>query len=304
MGYKLNQEDKPLNETSEVEVISLIERLNERFEELKINRRKLKSDLRKTINEVKQMKTLLNQMIKEAEDLKSERNKINIEVRNHKDRRDIIRQQQKNIIQQIKDLECKISTLKKQAVIPEANIVKRLKELKWVYETSPANLKIERKIVNEINRLESLAEVYNKIRDLQVKIIELKQQHLDLNNEANRNHEIVLKLSQQSKYLHESLKSKSKEIEMLKIKLQDKNSEIKNLISQLGKVNEEIKAISSKLRKLRASLTCIRTYKNSIRAAKVKEKLIKEILSKIERGEKLNFEEFKIALELKLLPSS
>lgn len=300
----MDQEDKSLNEISEAKIISLIEKLNERFEELKANRRRLKSDLQKAISEIKQMKFLLNQMIKEVKDLKSERNKINVEVRNHKNRRDIIRQQQKNIIQQIKDLECKIATLKKQTVIPERNIVKRLKELKWTYETSPVNLKIERKIVNEINRLESLAEVYSKIRNLQVKIMELKQQHLNLNNEANRNHEIVLKLSQQSQCLHESLKGKFKEIEMLKTKLQDKNSEIKDLISQLSKIDEEIRAVLSKLYKLRASLTRIRIYKNSIRTAKVKEKLVKEILNKIKRGEKLNFEEFKIALELKLLPNS
>ncbi|MEM2754240.1 MAG: hypothetical protein QW563_00570 [Candidatus Methanomethylicia archaeon] len=296
--------DKCIDEDSELEVISLIEKLSKKFEELRISKRKLKENIRKAVNELKLMKASLKQIVEEVKNLKLERDKINVEVRSYKNKRDAIRQQQRNIIQQIKDLKYEIATLKRQAKIPEVNVTEQLRKLKWIYETSPVNLKAERKIVNEINQLESIAEIYNRIKDLQIKMIELKKHYLNLNDEANRNHELLLKLSQQSQHLHESFKNKSREVKMLRVNLQSKNNEVKSLILQLNKINDEIKDIVSKLHELKNTLTSIRTHKNSVKTARIKEKLAREILNKIKRGEKLSFDEFKIALELKLLNSN
>lgn|GEM_PF-1890956 len=300
----LNHIGKSLDESYELEVISLMENLNRKLEELKINKRKLKEEIQKAVNELKHTKNLLKQRIEEAENLKLERNKINVEVRNYKSRRGFIRQQQKSIIQQIKDLKCEIATLKRQAVVPEVVITKRLERLKWTYETNPVNPKAERKIINEINKLEFMAEVHNKIRDLQIRIVELRRQYSDLNHEANKIHEIILKLSQQSQCLHESLKNKYEEVSMLRTRLQDIGNEIKSLILQLNKINDEIRCTVSRLHELKSSLTYIHTYRNLIKTARIKENVAKEVLNKIKRGEKLSFDEFKIALELNLFENS
>jgi len=300
----LNHVNKSLNEDSELELISLIENLNKKLEELKINKRKLKEDMQKAVNELKHAKTLLKQKFEEVGNLKSERNKINVEIRNYKSRRGFIRQQQRSIIQQIKDLKCKIATLKRQAVVPEVRITKRLERLKWTYETNPVNPKAERKIINEINKLEFMAEVHNKIRDLQIRIVELRRQYSDLNDEANKIHELIFKLSQQSQHLQESLKSKYEEVNMLRARLQDRSNEIKSLILQLNKTNDEIRCIVSRLHELKSGLTCIHTYRNLIKTARIKENIVKEILNKIKRGEKLSFDEFKIALELNMFENS
>jgi len=300
----LNHVGKTLNKDPELEVISLMEDLNKKLKELRINKRKLEEDIQKTVNELKHTKTLLKQRIEEARSLKLERDKINVEVRNYKSRRDSIRQQQKSIAQQIKDLKYKIATLKRQVTAPEARIIKQLEKLKWTYETNPANLKTERKIINEINKLELMAEVYSRIRDLQIKMVELRRQYSSLNDEANKSHEHILKLSQQSQHLHESLKNKYEEVNTLRTKLQDKNNEIKSLTLQLNRINDEIRCIVSKLHELESSLTFIRTYRSLIKTARIKENIAKEILNKIKRGEKLSFDEFKIALELNMLESS
>ena len=275
-----------------------IEELNHRLSALKEQKRKLDAE----VEELAEKRNHLNEEFKrlkaEVQKLKSSRDEINTEVKELKGQRIQLKTEIAQKTNELRNLKSKIEALTAKKTSRSLNALqKEFEAIEWRIQTTPLSLKEEKKLVERVKQLEDQISVYRKMEQLSQKKLELTAELKALEARAKLLQERIIEKAEKSQKIHKEMLKKAEEARKLKkeadsvhkLFLQAKEK-VKNLLEEIKKILEEIKRLEGEVR-AEEEEERRKSEENLL------EKIAKQAMDKLKRGEKLSWEEFKILTE-------
>ncbi|MCX8165720.1 MAG: hypothetical protein N3D79_03940 [Acidilobaceae archaeon] len=288
---------KPLAEqraTDEQKLISTIEETRDRIVALKEEKRKIVEERRKLIEERRKLVEERRALVQEYRNYKEQLRALREEFLKVKEERDAVKKEAMNKREDLKIARQLAEKEGEVAKISLRRLQRRLEELEWKQMTTVMRPEEEKKLVEEIARVESMILKVREARKHVISLMELQADYKStllklkgLNEKLSRMwqrlNELRTKLNELGNKIGEAnrrIEELSREIEIRSLKLDDLSKEIDGLYSNykesLTKLNEMKEA-----RRLGIQLELL-------------EKKKKEVKEKAERGEPLTLEELKI----------
>ena len=259
------------------------------------------------------------QLRQEARTLKAERDSINEKVHTLKGQRDENRTTIKPVIEEIKAAREKIAELKKKTPKrSQRDLQQEFDEIEWKIQTTSLDLKEEKLLIENVKQLEIQLSAYKKI-DQQTKKIHDLQKGLKAVDEAGEKLYTELStLAQQSQELHQKMIAKLDEAKKIKEEADTTHNSYLLTRERTRELDEERRRFEFEERRIRATERQQRTEQRQIwenqrqaevaqrqqdeAARKTQEKELKEKLGtkareKLQRGEKVSWDEFQLLAE-------
>jgi uncharacterized coiled-coil DUF342 family protein len=258
----------------------------------------------------------LNEQVKKAREeiagLKTERDDINEKVKLLKQQRDAVRTQSDPITDEINALKQKISELKKS--LPresQRELQEEHEAIEWKISTTSLDLQEEKRLIENVKQLEILLSGYKKIDIQNNKINVLVAQRKTFEVQADALHKELTDLATKSQEIHSSMIEK---INAMKISRAQADSQhqtyIKTREEVLTPLYEKIGELSGQLRNVKAAIVEEAKEEDKIKkeaenateqAIKEKQQAIKEKLgaeakNKLQKGEKISWNEFQLVM--------
>ncbi|MEB2836404.1 MAG: hypothetical protein GSR80_001560 [Desulfurococcales archaeon] len=283
-----------LKDMSEDELLKLAEEYREKIISIKDQRRtlveenrKLRAQRRRLIEEKRQLTSRLqevrrkrNELMEQLRQLKSERDKIREELEKKREQLQLARK----LAEKEGDL-AKLSLKRLQ---------RRLEDLEWRQMTSVLPPEAEKRIVEEISRLEELIERVRKakqqvlsIMELEAEVKALRLKNRDLTQRINEIRESIGEVKREIQSLVERIEEYNKKIDALSEEINERSAILDDLSRQLDLLYAVYREIMVKVRELKLA----RQYRMSLEEL---EKRRKEVMEKYKRGEPLSLQELRI----------
>lgn len=244
---------------------------------------------RKKIRE--QLKTLHSEILHHE----NARNDLNERVKELKGQRE---GKQRKITQKIE--ESRTLTEKRNTLLtlkPHRQLLqlqRDIDKLDWKIQTNPLSLKEEREFVAQIKKLEIQRNIHQKLESLNQQCKQLKVEIETLKMQRNLFHEKLLENAQNSQSIHEKMIAALEKTKKLR-------NETANLHTHFLQVNQKIKLIqndiweiSNQLKKLDEAIKRDEAIEKKKSEQALLAKFEKQMKKKLECGEKLTWEEFKL----------
>jgi uncharacterized coiled-coil DUF342 family protein len=283
-------------------ILENLEEINE-IENLKAKINEINEKINELINEKSKIIEERNKYLQTLKILKSEVYQLRIGKNNLNERIkkiiEEIRLTKKSLLEdinKIKELKNNIKSLNKPNLSIE-NIKKRIEKNEWIIQTELLTPFEEKKLYEEIRKLEKLLIDAEKIKEMNNEINRLS---IEINNKKeiiNKNALELQKLKEKRNKIFNELKpllENYKNIENEIIILSEKYNDIKNKHRFL---EAEKILLNSKLIELMYKIKSKKEEELKKKEAEIKKKIKEEALMKIKNGKKLTFEEFKILFE-------
>ncbi len=254
----------------------------------------------------------------EIRQIKSERDALNEKVKLLKEQRNLVRAQATPIIEEVKSIDEKIAELKKNVPrVSQRELQEELDAIEWKISTTSMDMKEEKRLVGEVKELELQLKGYKKIDKKNQKIKELITQRKTIDAQADVFHQELTDLAKKSQELHTRMiekvaavkkdRAEADSLHQAFIKAKEQNSlwyeQIKALMDQsrgirvvnrqfdLSKRKEEDAKRQAEQAKWREEQA-----QRAVKEKEIKEKIGAEAKEKLNRGEKVNWEEFQLML--------
>jgi len=267
-------------------------------------RNQLHEQVRKTRDEINQIKT--------------ERDTLNERVKLLKEQRNLIRAKMTPFMDEIAVIDAKIAELRKNVPrVSQHELQENLDAVEWRISTTSLDLQEEKRLVGEVKELEMQLKGYKKIDKQHQKIKDLLVQRKILEDQADVFHKELTDLANKSQELHGTMMGKVNSLKKDRIEADSLHQAFVKAKEQNALWYEQIKQLIDQNRGLRATFREFDLAKRKEEEAKwkeeqakrkeeqaqraVKEKEIKEKIGseakeKLQRGEKVNWEEFQLML--------
>jgi len=258
----------------------------------------------------------LNEEVKKAREeiagLKAERDGINEKVKLLKCQRDAIRAQSDPIDDEIRAIREKIAVLKKN--LPRESQRELQEEhdaIEWKISTTSLDLQEEKILIDNVKQLEILLSGYKKIDAQNNKIKQLLTKRKTFDAQADVLHKELTDLAAKSQEIHSRMIEK---VNAMKVSRAQADSQhqlyVKTKEEVLSPIYEKIGQLIGQLNNIKASIakeardeaqTRIKARNAAEQANKEKEQAIKEKLgaearNKLQKGEKLSWDEFQLVM--------
>jgi uncharacterized coiled-coil DUF342 family protein len=307
--YSYTTEGKPLTEQQKTNGASDI---NTRIDALNEQINKAQETTRKAVEQRDKLNEEFRNIRRETQELKPERDSLNEKVKTLKLIRDETHSKTRTIIKNIKARHEKIAELRKITTKVSYQRLKREQEdIEWRIQTTSMDLQEEKRLVEEVKQLESQMGTYKKIEKQQQKIDEIRKELDALNEQAEGFHSMLSETAQKSQEIHQKMMAKIAESKKIKAEadslhqayIKSKQDVIvlnAELIGQLGqrrKLQQWRREEGDRKRKISEQ---VRKEEQKIQKEKqevLKEKLGSQAREKLERGEKLSWDEFQLLAE-------
>lgn len=292
--------------------------INLQIEKIKKQIVEANNQIKKYVEKRDQLHQQARKSREEINQIKAERDALNEKVKLLKDQRNIVRAQATPIMEEVKAIDEKIAELKKN--VPRVNqheLQEELDAIEWKISTTSMDLQEEKRLVGEVKELELLLKGYKKIDKKNQKIKELITQRRTIDAKADVFHQELIDLAKKSQDLHSqmiekvnSVKKDRAEADSLHqafIKAKEQNAlwyeQIRALMDQsrgirivnrqfdLAKRKEEDAKRQTEQAKWREEQA-----QKAVKEKEIKEKIGAEAKEKLNRGEKVNWEEFQLML--------
>lgn len=255
--------------------------------------KELKEKLGKLIEKKKKYLASLREINEIVKQEKMLRNKENEKVKTYKKSRN-------EITPKISKLSRKLSKFQEQLKVSRGSDYFALKEeyerLNWRYQTDVFSVKIEKKIVAELDDLESRMLASKEVREARTEFSKISKELRKLRIDANHFHEQVVLHAKESEKHHNGMIKYYARKDSIKLKLKEFDDEIKFVKDELDakyklirKENEEVKKRTSDDRE-----ELDKKYKS-----RMKEKAV-IALEKFKKGKKITIGEFALLEEFDL----
>ncbi len=293
-----------------------IANLRSQIASLKDQVNKADSESKKQIERRDQLNEQVHKANLEIRELKKQRDQINEKVRLLKQQRDEVRVKIKPISDEIKVISDKKEELKKKAPkIRQKDIQKEINAIDWKIQTESLDLKEEKRLIDEIKQLSTQLSSYKKIDKQNKKIVEHLKERKTLESQADVFHRELSDLAKKSQDIHESMIAKIAEAKKAKEEadLQHKGfienkEKIKTTLVDIAvltgqmlglqnSVREQNMAIREKQNAERAKVNeriTLERNKKLLDEHALKEKLGAQAKEKLQKGEKLSWNEFQL----------
>ncbi len=245
----------------------------------------------------------------EIDALEKERDSLNIRVKTLKQHRDEARTKSHPIIEKIREHRQKIIDLKEKAPRrSRAQVQKELEDIEWKIQTTSMDMQEEKKLMVDVKQLEIQLNAHKKIEKQNEKILELKKELETLKKEADAAHQELTATAQKSQEIHANMIAKINEAKNLKAEADrlhaayvQAKEQTKPLYEEIRRLVEQKQGLTEQKRKLRVeeenlqkSMRDEDIKKKKETEKELKEKLGSQAKDKLQRGEKLSWDEFQL----------
>ena len=250
---------------------------------------------------------------------------MNEKVKLLKEQRDLIRAKTAPIMEEVNAIDEKIAELKKNLPrVSQRELQEELDAIEWKISTTSLDLQEEKRLVGEVKELETQLKGYKKIDKQNKKIKELLAQRKVLDAQADVFHKELTDLAKKSQELHATIMEKVNTVKKDRaeadslhqafVRAKEQNAlwyeQIGQLIDQNRVSIAASKGIDIARRKeddarwkeeqaRRKEEQVKRKEEQALRAVKekeIKERIGSQAKEKLQRGEKVNWEEFQLML--------
>jgi len=297
---------------------SQISNINLQIDKLKERTQENNTHIKKFIEKRDELHQKARKTREEVNQLKTERDALNEKVKQLKQQRDAVRVNVEPIMAEVNTIHEKIDALKKNlSRINHRELQKELDAIEWKIATTTLDLKEEKRLVENVKELEIQLRGYKKIDIQNKKIKELIEHRKTFDAQADVYHKELTELAKKSQDLHalmmekvNSMKKDRAEADSLHqafIKAKEQNNliyeQIRQLISQSTGIRTSMREQYQSRRKedevRRKEEEAKRKQEQEERAVKekaIKEKIGGEAREKLNRGEKVSWDEFAMML--------
>ena len=279
--------------------------LNQQLDSLDKQADQAKAETLKLIEKRDKLNEQFRQLRMETRELKAERDTINEKVHALKSQRDETRTTIHEVIDEIKVAREKISELKKKTPKrSHTDLKKELDDIEWRIQTTSLDLTEEKKLIENVKQLETQLSAYRKIEKQAKRISDLQQGLKTLDETGDKLHTELSALAQKSQETHQKMLAKIDEAKKIKTEADSLHQTYLQARENAKQLNEERRKLAEQKRKLQESQNQL--YESQRRqddAARktveqaLKEKLESEAREKLQRGEKLSWDEFQLLAE-------
>lgn len=274
---------------------SEIDRINRQLSALREQTNSANSDIRIQVQKRDNLNDKFKNLRQEINAFKNERDALNEKVKMLKQQREKTRAKIRTYIEEIKNNRQKIEELKKKTARENYRILqKEFDDIEWKIQTTSLDMKEEKRLVERVKQLETRLSVYRKI-DHHIKKISELQKELELfETNADATHKELTEIVERSQSTHAKMVAKIAESKNIKAEADKLHSTYIQEKEHAKPLSEKIKNLTEQKRKLQAAIRVEdEKRKKSVEQA-LKEKLGSQAKDKLQRGEKLSWEEFKL----------
>jgi uncharacterized coiled-coil DUF342 family protein len=262
-------------------------------------------ETRKLIEKRDKLNEQFRQLRQETRDLKAERDTINARVHDLKSQRDETRTTIHEVIEEIKATRGKISELKKKTPKrSHSDLKKELEDIEWKIQTTSLDKEEEKKLIENVKQLEIQLSAYKKIEQQLKKIADLEQGLRKLDETGDKLHAELSALAQKSQKTHQKMLAKIDEAKKIKTEADVLHQSYLQAREKSKPLNEGRRKLAEQKRQLYESQRHLHESERQQDEASrktaeqaLKEKLEAEAREKLQRGEKLSWDEFQLLAE-------
>jgi len=231
----------------------------------------------------------------EIRELKNERDNLNEKVKILKQQRDAARAKIRADIEEVKVHSQKIAELKKKTPkTSRRELQKEFEDIEWKIQTTSLDMQEEKRLVEKVKQLETQLSIHKKIDQHAKKIAELRKELETLETKADAVHQELTETAKKSQEIHAKMTAKISESKSIKSEADSLHGAYVQAKEQVRPLHEEIKKLTEQRKKLQDAVReeDEKIKKNAEKA--LKEKLESQARDKLQRGEKLSWDEFKL----------
>lgn len=290
--------EKRKNQLSELQKNQKIKELSQQLYVL----REQKSKLDKEAEGYTEKRDKLNEQSKKMQaeilDLKTKRDSLNQEVKKLKTQREKAKLEIQRKIEEIKKLTEEIQVLSKRKPPRTRQFLeKEIESIEWKIQTTSLDLKEEKELVEKVKQLESQLYIHRKIEELKQKRLELKAQirTIQINNESY--HKQLTSKAQKSMEIHKEMIGKIEKSKKVRTDADKYHKLLLEVREKAKSLREEILRISTQVKQLKEDIKVKEIQRKEKSEKSLRETLQKQVKEKLEKGEKLTWEEFQLLAE-------
>jgi uncharacterized coiled-coil DUF342 family protein len=272
--------------------------VNQQLAALRKQANKANAETKPHIEKRDKLNAQFKKLRQEIFELKNARNRLNEKVKTLKQQRDGARTKRRTIIEEIKAHSQKSAEIKKKTLKKSRReLQKEFEDIEWKIQTTSLDLQEEKRLMENVQQLETQLNVYKKIEQQNKKITELRKELKTLETEGDAFHQELTATAQKSQEIHAKILAKISDAENIKGEA-DSLHGIYLLAKERAKpLNEEIKKLMDQKKKLQDALREEDERKKKTAEKALKEKLGSQARNKLQRGEKLSWDEFQLLAE-------
>ena len=265
----------------------------------------------------------LNEQVKKSREeiaaLKTERDSINEKVKLLKQQRDAVRTQAQPLIDEINVAKQKITDLKKTLPrVSQRELQEEHDAIEWKISTTSLDLQDEKRLIEGVKQVEIQLKGYKKIDAKNSKIKDLLTQRKVFQDQADALHKELTDLADKSQALHSTLIEKVNAMKVSRAQadiqhqtyIQTKNEVLPNIYVEIAELTGQLNGIKASIaedNKAEAAVhnqdraTNEQTFRERQQAQKEKQQAMKEKIGaeardKLQKGEKVNWDEFQLMM--------
>ena len=279
---------------------------------------KMKEQIRVANNQIEkyvQKRNHLHEQVRKSRDeidqLKSERDALNEKVKLLKEQRELVRAKEIPIMEELNVIDEKIVELKKKVPrVSQRELQEELDAIEWKIQTTSLDLPEEKRLIEEVKQLEIQLSSYKKIDKKKQRIKELITQRKTFDAQADVYHKELTDLAKTSQKLHAAMMEKFDSVKRDKaeadnlhqtfVKTKEQNAllydQIRQLIDQTRGLEVTIKEYDQTKRRDEEAKRKEEQAERAVKEQAIKEKGAFEAKEKLQRGEKLSWDEFQLLL--------
>ena len=275
-----------------------IENINHQLETLESKAAEAHAETRKLTEKRDKLNQQFKQLRQETQQLKTERDNTNQKVHALKTQRDETKATIHTVIEEIKTARQKITELKKKTPKrSQTDLQQELNDIEWQIQTTTLDLQEEKQLVENVKQLEIQLHAYRKIEAENKKINHLQQGLKALDETNEKLHTELSTLAQQSQETHQKMLTKIDEARKIKQEADTLHQAYLQARDKNKPLDQERRRLAEEKRKLQASQRQQDTATRKTAEKALKEKLETQAREKLQRGEKLSWDEFQLLAE-------
>lgn len=272
--------------------------LRQEIANLKDEINKLKMESRSLIKEKSEISSRISELRLEAANLKNKRDALNEDVRNLKATLIELKREYGENLNSLRELRQKIREYSRfKPSRSRESLEKEIAELDWKIQTTPLTIDEEKKIIERVKTLEEQLSFYRKLEAMRNEVSMLEGRLKEIKDKITICRDKIVKTAEESRVFHERMVKCFKKIGELKTKMNEINGKYMRNKNEMLSLRLKYIELVSRASAIRKYIKEEEERKRIEVISALKEKIKKEALEKLKRGEKISFEEFKILSE-------
>ena len=272
--------------------------LEKDLSDLKSELKRLKEEARKISEERRDVKSKMRELRLEALKFRDARNGLNEEVKNLKVVSEELRREYSEKLDLLKELRRKIrKSLKMRPSRSQESLEREIAEIDWRIQTEPLPLDEEEKLVKQVKSLEEQLAFYRRLNEMENEAAMLEKSLKEIKCKVNVYRNKIAETAAKSQKFHEKMIECFKKVEAFKSEVDKVNKIYAENRAKTEALRFRYKELLNQISSLKRIIQENEELRRKEAISTLKEKIGREALEKLKRGEKISFEEFKILAE-------